>query len=366
VTILLIRLRLIGDVVFTTPAVRAIRHAFPGARLTYLVERASAPIVLGSPHLDEVLVIDRPRGIARIAHDLRLARRLRAGRFDVVVDFHGGPRAAWLVWASGAPRRIGYEMAGRRWMYTDVVARPRELRARHSVENQWDLLAALDAALSRSPDRARDPVEMVEDPDAARNIDRRLAAAGIGPGHAVIVVHVSAGNAFRRWPVESFVDLVAALSTTATNRRIILSSGPSDAEAASRVREAAWARLGPAGSRIVDVGDTSLGDLRSLVARAALFIGGDTGPLHVASTTATPIVAIFGPTLPERSAPWRDPALVSEAADAGSLPCRPCDQRRCVPGDFRCLTGVRAAQVVEAAERALARAAGLRTSDSTA
>jgi ADP-heptose:LPS heptosyltransferase len=84
-----------------------------------------------------------------------------------------------------------------------------------------------------------------------------------------------------------------------------------------------------------------------------LYIGGDSGPLHVASATQTPIVALFGPTLPERSMPWRDPAVASIAVDAGPLPCRPCHQRHCVPGDFRCLTGITPKQVLAAARVAL-------------
>ncbi|MCU0257012.1 MAG: hypothetical protein MUF60_09720, partial [Vicinamibacterales bacterium] len=92
--------------------------------------------------------------------------------------------------------------------------------------------------------------------------------------------------------------------------------------------------------------------------RAALYIGGDSGPLHVAATTGTPIVALFGPTLAERSAPWRSRSCVTLTVDAGPLPCRPCDQRRCEPGDFRCLQGVRPATVLAAAERALQPARG--------
>ena len=103
-------------------------------------------------------------------------------------------------------------------------------------------------------------------------------------------------------------------------------------------------------------GEFSIAELRALVDRAALYIGGDSGPLHVASTSQVPIVGLYGPTLPVRSEPWRDPAAIAEAVDVDGLPCRPCDQRRCVPGDFRCLTGISAEQVAEAAERALARA----------
>jgi hypothetical protein len=103
VTILLIRLRLIGDVVFTTPVIAALKHRFPGASLTYLVEPAAEPVVRHNPHLDRVLVVERPRGVRRLWYDWALARRLRRARFDLVIDFHGGPRSAWLTRASGAP-----------------------------------------------------------------------------------------------------------------------------------------------------------------------------------------------------------------------------------------------------------------------
>jgi ADP-heptose:LPS heptosyltransferase len=88
-----------------------------------------------------------------------------------------------------------------------------------------------------------------------------------------------------------------------------------------------------------------------------LFIGGDSGPLHVASTTDVPIVGLYGPTLPVRSAPWRPEELVTESVELAELQCRPCDQRQCEPGDFRCLTTLAPDAVSQAAERALSRAA---------
>ncbi len=153
--ILLIRLRLIGDVVFTTPIIRALKRAMPDAQLAYLVERESAAVVAGNPHLDEVIVIPRSRGLSRIADDARLAWRLHRRRFDLVIDMHGGPRSGWLTLATGAPQRIGYEIAGRSWMYTSRVGRARELRPRHSVVNQWDLLHAIDGWSGDGPDPVR-------------------------------------------------------------------------------------------------------------------------------------------------------------------------------------------------------------------
>jgi predicted lipopolysaccharide heptosyltransferase III len=357
--ILLIRLRLVGDVVFTTPAVRALRRRFPGARLTYLVERAAAPIVLGNPHLDEVLVIERTRGLRRVRDDLRLARTLRARHFDVVIDFHGGPRSSWLTWVTGAPRRIGYTIPWRGWMYTDRVDRPRELRPRHSVANQSDLLVPLGVP---PLDPATDPAEMVETPESRRRVDAMLARVGVPVNTELVVIHVSAGNPFRRWPAPAFAALAAALARRSSGRRILLTSGPSEIEAATLVAESARQIAGPEAAERIVAEELGLADLRVAVARAALYIGGDSGPLHLAATTRTPIVAIYGPTLRVRSEPWRDRGLVTEAVEPGPLPCRPCDQRACAPGDFRCLTQITPEAVIAAAERALARdRAGVRT-----
>jgi lipopolysaccharide heptosyltransferase II len=346
--ILLVRLRLIGDVVLTTPLVAALRRRYPDAQLTYVVEAAAAPVVRGNRNLTHIVVAPKTRGFARVADDLALARRLRRGRFDIAIDLHGGPRAAWLTLASGAPVRIGYRITGRSWMYTHVVPRPRDEAPRPTVANQWDLLAPLGV---ERPDFVRYPLEMDEERSAAASVARRLEDAGIG-AQPIVVIHVSAGNPFRRWPPESFEALVVTLAQRDPSRRIILTSGPSDAQAAKAIADHARAALGPRASAVPDIGEFDLAELRALVGRAAVYIGGDSGPLHIAGTTTTPIVALFGPTLAERSMPWRDPRWFAEAVDAGAIECRPCRQRVCVPGDFRCLTRITADQVAAAAERA--------------
>jgi lipopolysaccharide heptosyltransferase II len=353
VKILLIRLRLIGDVVFTTPIPRALKRVFPDAHLTYLVEPQAAAVVARNCNLDDVIVAPRPSGIARVVADLRLARRLRRARYDLVIDLHGGPRSAWLAWLSRAPARIGYDITGRTWMYTRTVGRPRALRSRHSVVNQWDLLEAIDGWPAGGPDPARDAVEMVRDPEADARVAQRLLASGVTTRHELVVVHVSAGNPFRRWPEPAFTTLVAGLAAASPERRIVLSSGPSDREAALRIATRARQVLGTAADRVVDFGEFDLAELRALVERSRLFVGGDTGPLHVAATTATPIVGIYGPTEPARSAPWRDPRFPTESVEVLGLPCRPCDQRVCEPGDFRCLTTLKPEDVLSAATRAM-------------
>ena len=351
--ILLIRLRLIGDVVLTTPIIRALRRTCPDAHLTYLVEPLAALVVARNPHLNDVIVSPLLRGAARLREDARLVLQLRRQRFDTVIDFHGGPSSSLLAWLTGAPTRIGYTMKGRGWMYTACIERPRGVRARHSVLNQWDLLQTLVPGLP-APAPQIDPVEMVEDPAAMGRVASHILAWGFQPSDDLVVVHVGAGNQFRRWPESSFAEVVAGLTAASPNRRIILTTGAAQAGRAEEVRRLAVERGVPARSIAVAC-DLDLAELRTLVARAALFIGGDSGPAHIASTTMTPMVVIFGPTTPAVWGPWRDPALPTGYVDVGALPCRPCDQRMCEPGDFRCLLGIGPDAVVAAALRMLDR-----------
>src|SRR5437763_1930711 len=144
------------------PAMTAGRRPQRGSRRAYQelfhksheVSYSSAMPV--DPELLEILAPRRP-GVLQLVADLDLARRLKSARYDLAIDFHGGPRSSLLTWLSGAPVRIGYEIAGRGWMYTRRVARPRTLRPRHSVENQWDLLSVLEI---RPPSPSAYPVEM--------------------------------------------------------------------------------------------------------------------------------------------------------------------------------------------------------------
>lgn len=358
--ILLVRLRLIGDVIFTTPAIAALKQHMPDAHLAYLVEPEAAPVVTGNPNLDEVIVIPRTHGFARIRDDIRLARQLRASQFDLAIDFHGGPRSSWLVRLSGAPVRIGYQVPLRQWLYTVRTSRSRKLLPRHSVENQWDLLTTLGGSFATPPSPSVNPVEMSLDPTALTKIDRWLQQKDVFSSHRLIVIHVSSGNPFRRWPEAHFVELVVGLIKANISHRIFLTSGPSDISAAHRIiRKARLSLNDDEAAAVLDNVEFDLNQLHALIDRSALFIGGDSGPLHIASTTQTPIVGLFGATLPVRSTPWRDTENVTKIVEVSALTCRPCNQKVCEPGDFRCLTQLSTNAVLLAAKRALLRSSAL-------
>lgn len=351
--ILLVRPRLIGDVILTTPAIRALRRRFPDAELLYLVESLAAPVVTANPHLTDVLVVDHSRGWDRLRDDVTMARALRGRRIDVAIDFHGGPRSAWFTWASRAPVRVGYDIRGRMWMYTRVVRRLRHAGPRHSMLNQWDLLAAVDPALAAPPTPESDRVEMPIDPAARASVDHRLASMGIAADDSIVVLHVSARNPFRRWPEPSFAEVAAGLVRGHRERWVVVVGGPSDRDAAGRVLTQARAAAGTDARRLVPGEGWSLAEMRALMDRASLFLGGDSGPMHIAATSDVPIVALYGPTVPGQWAPWRPRHLQTIAVDAGPLPCRPCDQRACIPGDFRCLMRITPDSVRVAAEQVL-------------
>jgi lipopolysaccharide heptosyltransferase II len=355
-TILLVRPRLIGDVILTTPIVRAVRRRFPDAHLLYAVEAPAAPVLESNPHLSELIVIRHRAGWRRIAEDALLAARLRARRVDVAVDLHGGARSGWLVWATRAPVRVGYDVSGRQWHYTHRIPRPRGYAPRHSVRNLWDLIAAWDPALGGGPDPDADPVEMPIADDARARAGEKLAAIGIRSDDELIVVHGAAGNDFRRWPEASFAAVAAELARD-EGRRVIVLGGPADAAVVGAIVTRARRESGSGTGRIDAAIDWPLAEVRALMERAALFIGGDSGPMHVAATTDVPIVAIFGPTTPETWAPWRPSRVPSICVEPGALACRPCDQRACEPGDFRCLRSTEPERVIAAARRLLERAA---------
>jgi predicted lipopolysaccharide heptosyltransferase III len=349
-TILLVRPRLIGDVLLTTPVIRALRRRYPDATLIYLVESLAASAIRTNPNLNEVIVIEHRRGWRRLAEDWSVARRLRRRRIDIAIDMHGGPRSSWLTLASRARMRVGYDVSGRRWMYTHVVPKPRGYAPRHSVRNQWDLLTPIDPAFADGPDPEREPIEMPVEPAAAARVSGRLRDLGVAADAAIVVVHAAAGNEFRRWPERSFIEVVNALATDAGRRSVIVVGAAADAPVVERVVAGATAR-GP--GKVSAAAGWPLPELRALMDRAALFVGGDSGPMHIAATSRVPILAIFGPTLPVHWAPWRSASLPFIAIEPGPLSCRPCDQRVCAPGDFRCLRGTSAPVVIEAARRLL-------------
>jgi lipopolysaccharide heptosyltransferase II len=327
--VLLLRLRRIGDVVLTTPAISALKKSFPRASLTYIVEKPYVRLVEDHPALVRVIALD-PKPTAR--DSWRLIRWIRKERFDAVLDFHGGPRTSLWVFLSGARLKVGYLIRGRGWPYDIAVPRSRPEGPIHSSENHLNLVRALGADIPKEPPLSLPPARKKETARVARLFkDTGIAKA------KVVVLHIGAGNRFRDWGLENLAALAGKLGSL-RGVRVLLVGGEADAPRAAAIME-------KNGEHAVSlVGRLNLIELRELIGRAALFVGPDSGPMHIAASTGTPIVAFFGPTLPAHFAPWRRRATLVQK----DLDCRPCKQRECLHADFRCLQSISADEVLAA------------------
>jgi ADP-heptose:LPS heptosyltransferase len=303
----------------TLPAVSALRAAYPHARVTWLVERAASGILEAQPWIDEVRIFPREslRAALRGAHALALARELsafaralRAGRFDLVLDFHAILKSGLLAYASGAPLRVTYappfgrELA---WLFANQRARlaPRRI-------SRFERNAALLRFLGVRAAPAAAPLRV----DAGA--EAKIAAA-LGSGPAPLVMHpgTSAGTPHKRWSAAGYAGVIRALRRE-RGLETVVSAGP---DAAERASAAEVVRLAGGAARLApETG--SLAELAALFARCRLYVGGDTGPMHVASLVGTAVVQILGPTDPVENEPWRGTPSRSVRAGVACSPCR--------------------------------------------
>lgn len=288
--LLVIKLGSLGDIVFTLPAVAALRQAFPTSRLDWVVERRWAPLLVGNPDLSELLVLadSGPRAF------LTLLRQVRRNGYDVAIDFQGLYKSALLCWASGARRRVGFASGFAREpaasvFYTERV-RP---RGPHMVEQNLALAEALGARTSTP----RFPLTIP--PEAQQRVSQWLAQAGL---EQFYVISPSGGWRSKCWPPERYGQLHAVLYRR-LGLRAVVNFGPGERPLAEAVRQAA-------GEPPPVLLELNLPELMALLQRARLVIGGDTGPLHLAVALGTAVVGLYGPTPPERNGPYNPADIV--------------------------------------------------------
>jgi heptosyltransferase-1 len=316
----------------TTPSITALREAFPAAFISYVVEEPYRELVEGNPSLNKVIVLKRKQ---RIKDFFKLIRHIQKENYDIALDFHGGPRASLITLFSKAKLKLGYRIKYRNFIYDIKLPRAIKSGHIHSVENHLNLVKALgvsiDIPLPLSLPQARaDEVEKV----------KRFIEEYKLEGHKIITIHISAGNEFRYWGVDNIVKLSDLLGQL-PGVQIVLIGTNEDLKAEEEILKKSKARL------FSLVGRLNLREVREFISHSSIFVGPDSGPMHIAASTSTPIVAFFGPTLPAHFSPWRAKALLIEK----NFECRPCKQRRCIYKDFRCLRSITPEEVYQACLR---------------
>ncbi len=329
--VLLVQLRRIGDVLMTTPAVRALRSAWPEAHLSYLTEPPSHQVFQNSPRVDAVRLYPRNAGLWE---HLRLMRDLRRERFDVVIDFFSNPRSAQLAWATGAPRRIGFDFPGRRWAYTDRIS-PAQGR-RFAAEHKAALLGPLGIA---SGDLVPEIFLGAEQRDYA---GRQIAGLGVREGELLVALCPVSRQPYKVWPAKHFAR-VADVLIERYGAKVLLFWGPGEESFIHAVR------AGMAHAALPDYPVPDLLQMAALLERCHLYVGNDNGPRHFAIAVGTPTVAVFGRPFPENWTPPGQPLHRAVAFDPG---CKAhCTYPRCA--HLNCINAVPYGAVERAVESLL-------------
>jgi lipopolysaccharide heptosyltransferase I len=292
---LIVRLSSIGDIVHALPAAAALAEAFPRAEIHWVVESCHALLLDGNPYVHRVVKLDtlgwRRRWMesGTLGEIERGWRALRESHYDAAIDFQGLWKSATVAWLSRARQRVGFARPwlrepGAAWLYTQRVS-PRQRR--HIIE----LNLALVERLGAHTEHWQFPLPRNDADDAY--VETQLAAL-----HAKDFIIINPGGGWRAkcWSPDNYAELIGRLEG-AIHEQILLTGSP---EEESLILELSRR----SGSTRVRYLPTTLVQFIALARRARLFVGGDTGPLHLAAAVATPIVAIFGPTDPVRNGPF--------------------------------------------------------------
>lgn len=354
-SVLLIATRLIGDVLLNTPLLRALRRAWPDARIDVLVFKSTAGILAGNPDCDEIIRVD-PRDDG--AGKRRLARRLFR-RYDLAVTTQGGDRP-YLYALLAAPRRLGLiGDSGLKTVWKHALAECVQLDDLHTHTVAQNLVLAERLGIAPCYE-----VVPPADPEAEAVLDRHLAFDWRREPFAVL--HPFPNWRYKRWTDAGWQALLANLRDRGW--RVVLSGGP-DAEEMARCDSLAAAWPDTASSL---AGRASFGTLARLLAEARCYIGPDTSTTHLAAACGTPTLAMFGPSNPVKWGPWprgcettpspwrwvaqpwqRAGNVLLLQGEADCVPCRleGCDRH--TGSESRCLTELPAAKVIAALDALL-------------
>ena len=298
--ILIIKLRHIGDVLLTIPAIRAAKETFPDASITALVNSGTEDMLEGISLVDEIFVLDRSMFgqsiLDRIKYEIYFVKKLRARHFDMAIDFTGGDRPALYSFLSGARYRIGYAdcggFAGKRFLYTH---RFKIDRSRHTVLQNLELL---NKAGIRTNNLSIEFHTHKEDEEWLNNT---LCEKGIKHGDMFVHIHPTSRWLFKCWQDEAMASLIDRIQEQ-YRVKVVMTCSPDKREMDKAGRIIALTRKEP----VAFIGDISLKKLAAISKRAKLFFGVDSAPMHIAAAVNTPVVALFGPSGAFHWGPWEN------------------------------------------------------------
>ena len=333
----------IGDVVMATPAIRAVRAAFPAAELVAVCKPYVADVLAGAPWFAETIFADK-RG-PREGRLFAVARKLRAKPLDAALLFPNSFRTALLAYMGGAKRIVGFARYGRSLFLTDKLYAKTDARGRFVPSPALDDYNRLAVALG-TPDPGH-RMELLTTPADESAADAVWERFGLHRYSRVVALNPGAAfGAAKHWGCDHFAELARSL-TARLGCGVLVACGPTERTMARRIAEESRS------PHVFALSDSalSLGLTKAVVKRADLLVTTDSGPRHFAAAFDRPVVSLFGPTHIE----WTQTYFAKEICLQKKLPCGPCQQRVCPLGHHRCMRELTPAEVFAAAERLLTR-----------
>jgi heptosyltransferase-2 len=330
--ILILQTAFIGDVVLTTPLIRAVHQLYPAAAIHFLTIPVSQNLVETLPYLKRLWIFDKRGRDNGISGLLKLARRLRKEKFQLALVPHRSLRSALLVFLAAIPRRIGFDRSSGAMFFTDRVLYSYE---QHEVERNLCLLQPLSL-------QAKEKIlpEIYPDSQDKELVNSWLISAGIDENTHFITLAAGSVWFTKRWPADYWVALADLL--TRQNYKIVLIGSPEDKYLAAGI-------MSTSTTSIIDaLGCFTLRQSAELIRRSCLLISNDSAPTHLGSAVRTPVLTIFGSTVPAFGfSPY---GTGSQVAEIKNLPCRPCTDHgksKCPLGHFKCMRDLTPAMVFE-------------------
>ena len=336
--ILIVRLDRIGDVILSTPVIKAVRDAYPDSYIACMVRPYAADIITGNPHLNEVMIYDKDGRHKSFLETLRFSNELRSKKFDLAILLHPTTRTHMVAFLAGIPERIGYNRK-LGFLLTKRIPHTKQFGLRHERDYALGLLRYIGI-------EPRDKTLHVPINEASeRKIKDILRVEGVKDADTVVVLNPGASCPSKRWQAERFAQVGDRLADKYGARIVIIASSQDKAfgdKVASMMKKGCTNLSGK----------TTVADLASLLKRAKLFISNDSGPVHIACAVGTPVIDIFGRNdrglSPVRWGPTggRDVVLHKEVG------CDVCLAHNCKIG-FKCLEAITVNEVLAAAESIL-------------
>lgn len=337
--VLVVRLRSIGDTVLTTPSLFALRRFLPQAQIDILLEDWVAPVLAGSGLIDRVITIPRESKAGRA----RSARKLRATRYDVVYNLHGGTTATLITRSTGARHRIGFEHYQYARLHNHLAPSSTEIWQRpvlHSVEQQLALVGWTGVPVTDRP-----ATQLAVTEAALRSVSDKLRVAGLehsDENKSFAIIHPTAAFDTKQWATEKFARV--AEEVAARGLQPIVIAAPKEGPVVDALRRESSAR-------VFGLSDLSLPEVTALASRSRLFVGNDSGIAHIAAAAGAPCVVIFGSS---NVAHWRPWTTNPNEVVREEMPCQPCHGYFCAEFEKpECILRVPVERVVAAIDRVL-------------